>query len=65
MNQLLPKIQQLKQEYQDVIHLKYIEGLSTRQTAKVLGKSSTNVRVTLHRALKKLKELIRVDQSSL
>ena len=57
MNQLLATIQQLKQEYQDVIHLKYIEGLSTRQVGKILGKSSTNVRVTLHRALKKLKEL--------
>lgn len=54
---LLKTIQQLKQEYQDVIHLKYIEDLSTRQIAQILGKSSTSVRVTLHRALKKLKEL--------
>lgn len=54
---LLAIIQQLKQEYQDVIHLKYIEGLSTRQIAKILHKSNTSVRVTLHRALKKLKEL--------
>jgi RNA polymerase sigma-70 factor, ECF subfamily len=47
----------LKQEYQEVIQLKHIEGLSIREIASVLGKRSGAIRVTLHRAIKKLKEL--------
>ena len=50
-------MKQLKQEYQEIIHLKHIEGLSVREIAKILGKSSGNIRVILHRAVKKLQEL--------
>jgi RNA polymerase sigma-70 factor (ECF subfamily) len=57
VNDVLNKIKKLKHEYQEVIHLKYIEGLKIKEIASVLDKSSTNVRVLLHRATKKLKEL--------
>jgi RNA polymerase sigma-70 factor, ECF subfamily len=52
--ELLKKIRQLKQEYQEVILLKYIEEYSTAEIAKILGKKRTAVRVTLHRAMKVL-----------
>lgn len=55
--ELLDTLKKMKQEYQDVIYLRYIEGLPIREVVSILGKSSTSVRVTLHRALKKLKEL--------
>lgn len=55
--ELLNTLRKMKQEYQDVIYLRYIEGLRMREIASILGKSSTSVRVTLHRAMKKLKEL--------
>ena len=50
-------IKKLKQDYQEVLLLKYVEELKITEIAKVLGKSSVNVRVLLHRAVKKLKEL--------
>lgn len=50
-------IKKLKQDYQEVLLLKYVEDLKISEIAKVLGKSSVNVRVILHRAMKKLKEL--------
>ena len=56
--QLLETIKSLKQEYQDVIHLRHVEGLSTKEIAEVLDKKASSVRVTLHRAINKLKELL-------
>jgi len=50
-------IKKLKQDYQEVLLLKYVEDLKISEIAKVLGKSSVNVRVILHRGMKKLKEM--------
>ncbi|MEK7623600.1 MAG: sigma-70 family RNA polymerase sigma factor [Patescibacteria group bacterium] len=55
---LLQVIKKLKQEYQEVILFKYIEDLSVTEIARMTGKSAIGVRVTLHRALKKLRELL-------
>ena len=55
---LMKTLRKLKQEYQEVVMLKHVEELSTAEVAEILGKSKTNVRVTLHRATKKLKDLI-------
>lgn len=46
----------LKQEYQEVVILHYIEDLSVTEIAETLNKSEGAVRVTLHRALKTLKQ---------
>ena len=54
---MLEIMKKLKQDYQEVLLLKYIEGLKIGEIARVVGKSSINVRVLLHRATKKLKEL--------
>ena len=54
---LLLVMKKLKSEYQEVIHLKYVEGLSAGDIAEILEKRYINVRVLLHRAVKKLKEL--------
>lgn len=55
--QLLAVIKKMKQEYQDVLLLRYVEELSISEIAEILEKGQTAVRVTLHRATKKLKEL--------
>ena len=61
--QILLVMKKLKSEYQEVIHLKYVEGLSAGDIAEILEKSYTNVRVLLHRAIKKLKELTEAEQN--
>ncbi len=48
-------IAQLREDYQNIIIWHYIEDLSVREIAKIMGKSEENTRVTLHRALKSLK----------
>lgn len=51
-------LRQLKAEYQEVLVLKYIEGYSNAEMAKILDKRTANVRVLAHRALKLLQTLI-------
>src|SRR3989338_8896044 len=51
MHFLKKHIQRLKPEYQDIVLLRHVEGLSIREIADILGKDTNNVRVTLHRAL--------------
>jgi RNA polymerase sigma-70 factor, ECF subfamily len=51
-------VRQLKQEYQDIVLLRYVEGYSLLEVARIVGKQPIAVRVTLHRALKKLETLL-------
>lgn len=53
---LLKHVRQMKQEYQEVILLRYIEELSIKEIAQIIKKSPINVRVTLHRATNILKK---------
>lgn len=55
---VLIAIKKLKQESQDVLMLRYIEGYTHKQIAQALGKTPAAVRVTLHRATKKLQEIL-------
>ncbi|PIZ96358.1 MAG: hypothetical protein COX80_01525 [Candidatus Magasanikbacteria bacterium CG_4_10_14_0_2_um_filter_33_14] len=55
---VLKTLKKMKREYQEIIVLKYIEELSTSEIGDILGKNITNVRVTLHRAVKILKKLL-------
>jgi len=50
-------LSKLKDDYREVIILKYIEEFSITEIAEVTGKSKGNVRVLLHRALKAIKEI--------
>ena len=52
---LLPK---LKKEYQEIIILKYVEELNTKEIANVLNKNHGAVRIMLHRALNALKNIV-------
>jgi RNA polymerase sigma-70 factor (ECF subfamily) len=52
---LLMIIRKLKQEYQEVLLLRYVEDFSIGEIAVITRKTRTSVRVTLHRELKKLK----------
>ncbi len=49
---LYDAINQLKRSYRDVLILRGIKGLSSKETAEVLGWSEAKVHLTLHRAMK-------------
>jgi len=46
----------LKGEVREIVVLRFIEELSVKEIAEIVGKSSANVRVIIHRALKELNQ---------
>lgn len=62
MRILKGKMEQMKPQYQWVIYLVDMEGLSYMETSKVLGKSLSNTKVLLHRAREKLSNLMRKEE---
>ena len=58
VEKLMVVIKKMKQDYQEVLLLKYVEELSTAEIAEILNKSQVGVRITLHRAIKKVQELL-------
>lgn len=60
---LRQRLLELKEEYQNILTLRHIEGLSINEISEVLGKDKNNVRVLLHRAFIKLQALYQ-DQNS-
>ncbi len=54
---LMRELDELPDDYRDVILLARIEGLSTPEVAERMGKSRAAVALLLHRAVKRLKKL--------
>ena len=55
---LLQQLTHLKSEYQSVLIMYYVNELTVAEIAVALGKSKGNIRVTIFRALKALRELM-------
>ncbi|MFT7630212.1 MAG: RNA polymerase sigma-70 factor (ECF subfamily) [Mariniblastus sp.] len=58
-------IGQLPENHREVIRLRYVEGLPTRDIAQQLGKTDGSIRVIISRTLKKLQDLLGVDGSEI
>jgi RNA polymerase sigma-70 factor (ECF subfamily) len=56
------KLPLLKEEYREVIIMRFINDLSIEEMADVTKKSRGSIRVLIHRALTALKELINADE---
>lgn len=54
---LIFKMRLLKDEYREVIVMKFLDEMSVREISDALDKTPNNIRVTLHRAKKALKKL--------
>ena len=55
-DQIHKAIIHIKEEYQDVLILYYVDELSVPEIAKVMSKSQGAIRVLIHRGLKSLKD---------
>jgi RNA polymerase sigma-70 factor (ECF subfamily) len=58
LEQIKANLANLKEDYQEVIILHYLNDLSIKEIAKTLNKPEGTIRVTLHRGLKELRELL-------
>jgi RNA polymerase sigma-70 factor (ECF subfamily) len=54
-------MQRLSTEQQQVIHLRFVEGMTSDQVAQIMSKSEGAVKILQHRALKVLKGLLGRD----
>ncbi|PKM91646.1 hypothetical protein CVU82_00335 [Candidatus Falkowbacteria bacterium HGW-Falkowbacteria-1] len=55
---LSEKMMELKNEYREIVIMRYVNELSLEEIAQITGKKKINVRVSLHRALKALKDIM-------
>ena len=60
--EVLRAIKTLKDEYSEVIILRFLDDLSISEIAEIINKTSNNTRVLVHRALGSLKKVLEVDQ---
>jgi len=60
--QIRKLIARLPDEQQQAILMSFIEGFSYIEVASALGKSEGAVRVTIHRALKKMRQLLEAER---
>ncbi|SRR6056297_1298356 len=58
MENVYRKLEELKEEYKEIIVLKYVNELTLSEIASITGRTRNNVRVKLHRALKALRALM-------
>jgi RNA polymerase sigma-70 factor (ECF subfamily) len=59
INQVRLALNELKEEYQNVIVWHYLDDLPIKRVAQMMDKTEDNTRVILHRALKALKDRVR------
>ena len=55
---ILERLNDLPELYREALTLRYVDGLSPKEIAEIGGESENVVSVRVHRALKKLKELL-------
>lgn len=58
---LAPALRSLKDEYREVLVMKYVDQFETNEIAEALDKTPGNVRVLLHRAMNALRNLANPD----
>lgn len=58
VQKVIQALQNLKQEYREIVTLRYVDEMDISEIAEITGKGHISIRVTLHRGLKKLKQLL-------
>lgn len=58
LEKLRAAVKELKSDYQDVIILRFVEELPTKEVAEIIRKSEGAVKLLQHRALKQLKKIL-------
>jgi RNA polymerase sigma-70 factor, ECF subfamily len=56
--QALKRVEELPESYREVILLRYVEGFTPKEIGAVVGESENVVSVRIHRALKKMREML-------
>lgn len=60
--QAFESVNSLEDKYKEVILMRYVEELSPKEIAEILGESENNISVRIHRALKQLNKLLKTHE---
>ena len=58
MNRMQQAVESLGEEQRTIIHIRYVDGLATKQIAEQIGKTDVAVRVLLSRSMRQLEKLL-------
>lgn len=61
--EIVTAIQKIDREYRDALTMRYLEGLSPKEIAEILGEKENTISVRIHRGLKKVKEILGENQT--
>lgn len=61
--EIIVVIKSLDEKYRDVVLMKYVEDLSTKEIAEVLGETENNVYVKISRGLEMVREILKKQES--
>ncbi|MBT4277222.1 RNA polymerase sigma factor [Candidatus Falkowbacteria bacterium] len=59
VKEIIEKLDSIKEEYKEVILLRFVEEYSTKEIAEVMGRSKGATRVLLHRAMEALRSKVK------
>ena len=62
--EIIAIVKSLDEKYRDVILLKYIEDLSTKEISHILNETENNVYVRMNRGLQKVKEIVKNQETA-
>lgn len=61
---VIERLRRLKDEYREVVIMKYLDEMTTREIASALGKTPSHVRVIAHRAVKALGDALDAEHDA-
>lgn len=61
--ELASALEEMPDDLKHMLHLRYVEGLSTKETARAIGKSEVATRVALSRGMSKLRIVLEKNRS--
>lgn len=65
IKEMMRALREIRDEYQEVIILRFVEELEIEEIAEITGKSKGAVRVLSHRALKSLEKVMRLKENDI
>lgn len=63
MARVYKALAKLKDEYKEVVVMRYLDELSVGEIASIIDKTQNNVRVLIHRSMNALKEILEEEES--
>lgn len=65
IKEMMAALKELKDEYQEIIILRFVEDLGIEEIAEITGKNKGSVRVLSHRALRSLEKVMKLKENDI